>query len=137
MYGYVVDIIKSKKQINYKLKINDKLILVSEDLIEKKLENVPVEHNSSSKVKITFNHDFYPEIMIRHLTKDEALQELDAYIDKAICNKSKLIKIIHGKNGGILRKATSEFLKACPYVESFRLGYPHEGSYGVTIVKLK
>ena len=56
---------------------------------------------------------------------------------KAIKNNVKDIKIIHGKNGGILRKAVHDYLKHNKHVETFRLGNYYEGSYGVTIIKLK
>ena len=49
----------------------------------------------------------------------------------------KNIKIIHGRNGGVLRKAVHEYLKHNKNVESYRLGNYYEGSYGVTIIKLK
>lgn len=79
---------------------------------------------------------FNNELMLRHQTKDEALDNLDRFINQAIVNKASIIKIVHGKHGGILRNAVHEYLKESKYISSFRLGYIHEGSYGVTIAYL-
>lgn len=75
--------------------------------------------------------------MIRHQTVDEALENLEKFIDNAICNNVKIVKIIHGKNGGILRREVHKFLDNSPYVKEHRLGGYYEGSYGVTIAFLK
>lgn len=75
--------------------------------------------------------------MLRHQTKEEAIAHLDQFIDHAICNNIKQIKIIHGKNGGILRKSIHKYLLQHPNVKEHRLGGYYEGSYGVTIAFLK
>lgn len=76
------------------------------------------------------------EIMLRHKTKEEAMYELDKFMNKVICNKLPRIKIIHGRSGGILRKAVHEYLESSPYVSSYSLGLYHEGGLGVTIAYL-
>ena len=77
------------------------------------------------------------EIMIRHQTVDEAIENVEKFIDNAICNNVKIVKIIHGKKGGILRKEVHKYLENNPNVKEHRLGGYYEGSYGVTIVFLK
>ena len=91
-----------------------------------------------TSISFTLNKssNFDTELMLRHQTKDEALDNLDKFIYQALVNKVSIIKIVHGKHGGILRNAVHEYLKESKYVSSFRLGYPHEGSYGVTIAYL-
>lgn len=135
--GKILDIKQNKNEILYKVKINNKNIFVFDNNIEKEIEYK--ENKSKSKINIITNNNipFNNELMIRHLTKLEALDEIERFIDKALINNSKIIKIVHGKSGGILRKLTHDYLKNCEYVKDFRLGYPHEGSYGVTIVTLK
>ena len=135
--GTIVDINNSNNDLIYKVNINNKNTFINENMIEKSL---PI-NNSKTKITVTIttnkNDEFIPEIMIRHLTESEALIEIDRFIDKALIHNSKIIKIIHGKSGGILRKATHNYLNNCPYVKNYRLGYPHEGSYGTTIIFLK
>lgn len=107
------------------------------------LDNISIlnEYTPKSVYSVTFevNHnlDIPNEIMLRHKTKEEAMYELDKFIDKAISNNLPRIKIIHGKNGGVLRKAAHEYLENSPYVSSYSLGLYHEGGLGVTIAYLK
>lgn len=77
------------------------------------------------------------EIMLRHMTKDEAILALDRYIDQALVQKLGRIKIIHGRHGEVLKKAVHEYLANSPYVESFDLALYGEGDVGVTIAILK
>ena len=114
---------------------NDKFVKVDlNNIIHTKQKN-----NEKKDIKISVQISSPPidEIMIRHQTVDEALANLDKFIDNAICNNVKIVKIIHGKNGGILRKEVHKYLDNSPYVKEHRLGGYYEGSYGVTIAFLK
>ena len=75
--------------------------------------------------------------MVRHQTVEEALFNVDSFIEEALYRNVKVVKIIHGKHGGILRNAVHKYLKENQNVNSYRLGNYFEGSYGVTIVSLK
>ncbi len=121
----------------YIVSINCKLVTVLKDLVEK--ENDIVQLNNRSKVTYKLNLDlnFKNEIMLRHKTKEEAIYELDKFIDSAIINKVTIIRIIHGKNGGILREAVHDYLKNNKRVESYKLAGYFEGQFGVTIANLK
>lgn len=127
--------IKKISNKNVSILYNDKLIKSNINNIEKS-NNIPKE-KENFKVNVNISSPPVDEIMIRHLTVDEALLNLDKFIDNAICNNVKIIKIIHGKNGGILRKAVHKYLEESPYVKEHRLGGYYEGSYGVTIAFLK
>lgn len=78
-----------------------------------------------------------PEIHLRGMTVDEALDALDRFIDRAVLTNLSQIYVIHGKGTGTLRRTLSEYLKNHPEVESLRLGNWNEGGAGVTIAKLK
>ena len=65
----------------------------------------------------TVKENISNEIMLRHKFKDEAIAELDKYIDQALVEKLGRIRIIHGRHGGILRNAVHEYLKNHPYVK--------------------
>lgn len=135
--GYILDIsLKNNKNI-YTININNKKVKVCENEIEK--TNYPINNNSRNKnVSFDYNYkSFIPEIMIRHENVDIAMYNVENFLNEALQNKVKEIKIIHGRSGGILRKAVHEYLKHNKNVEDFRLGNYFEGSYGVTIVKLK
>lgn len=77
------------------------------------------------------------ELNIIGLHVDEALDELDLYIDKAIMAHRKSFKIIHGFGTGALRKAVWEYLKNCKYVKEFNYGGEFDGGMGSTNVTLK
>ena len=76
------------------------------------------------------------EIMLRHKYKDDAIKELDKYLDQAIVAKLGRVRIIHGKHGGVLRQAVHDYLKEHPFVKEFYIADYHEGGIGVTIAIL-
>ena len=78
-----------------------------------------------------------PEIHLRGMTVDEALEALDRFIDQAVLANLGQIYVIHGKGTGTLRRTLSDYLKNHPEVDSLRLGNWNEGGAGVTIAKLK
>ena len=129
--GKIVNI--SKQYIT--ILANDKIVKLKKEQIEKIKE--PTNISKDIKVNVQLSSPPIDEIMIRHQTVEEALSNLDKFIDNAICNNVKIVKIIHGKNGGILRKEVHKYLENYPYVKEHRLGGYYEGSYGVTIAFLK
>ena len=141
IYGVITDIkIKTNKKIFY-INIQNKNVIVEENNIEKVQKNN--FKNNNQKISIdnsiydNYNNTFFPEITIRHQTLDIAMYNVENFLNEALQNNVKNLKIIHGRSGGILRKAVHEYLKHNKNVESFRLGNYYEGSYGVTIIKLK
>ncbi len=78
-----------------------------------------------------------PEILLIGKTVDEALQELDKYLDDAYLSHLSSVRIVHGKGTGALRNAVHSHLKKLPYVASFNLGEYGEGDAGVTICNFK
>lgn len=76
------------------------------------------------------------EIHLRRLTTDEALLELDNYLDDAFMAGLVLVRVIHGKGTGTLRQTVREQLANHSLVKSYRAGEYGEGGAGVTIVEL-
>ncbi len=83
------------------------------------------------------NREVSGEIDIRGMASDEALLELDRYIDNAIVSGLETVRIIHGKGTGVLRQSVGTHLRSHKAVKSFRLGTFGEGENGVTIAELK
>lgn len=114
---------------------NNKNVKTTIDKIQK------LEKKITKKPQVTVSVQTFSkpqdEIMIRHQTVDEAIENVEKFIDNAICNNVKIVKIIHGKKGGVLRKEVHKYLENNPNVKEHRLGGYYEGSYGVTIVFLK
>ena len=86
---------------------------------------------------ISSESNMSPEIHLRGMTVDEALEELDRFIDRAVLANLPQIYVIHGKGTGTLRRTLSDYLKKHGEIESLRLGNWNEGGAGVTIAKLK
>ena len=78
-----------------------------------------------------------PEINLIGKTVDEALMELDKYLDDAYLAHLKTGRIVHGKGTGALRKAVQNHLKKQKYVKSYHLGEFGEGDAGVTIAEFE
>ncbi|MBR3929346.1 MAG: endonuclease MutS2 [Clostridia bacterium] len=77
------------------------------------------------------------ECDIRGMTVEEALVQVDLFIDGALLNQLKQVSVIHGKGTGALRSGIHSHLKRHPAVSEFRLGRFGEGEDGVTILTLK
>lgn len=103
-----------------------------------RLSNKKIPDNNKINIKYTLkSENFSDEIMLRHQTVEVALYNLDIFISDAIAHRIKRVRIIHGRHGGILRKAVHEYLKSSQYVDKYQLADYFEGSYGVTIAYLK
>ena len=114
---------------NIKIKIEkDKIALLPEDFI-------PPKRNIRSSITVCTD-SVSNEIMLRHKLKEDAITELDKYIDQALVAKLGRVRIIHGRHGGVLRDAVHEYLQTHPYVKSFEIADYSEGGIGVTIAIL-
>ena len=95
------------------------------------------DKSSKSNITISVSNKIVPnEIMLRHKLKEEAIYELDKYIDSAIVAKLGRVRIIHGKHGGVLRKAVHEYLNTHPLVKEYHIADYSEGGLGVTVAIL-
>ena len=74
---------------------------------------------------------------VRGMALDEAMAEVDQYLDEAVLAGLNEVTIVHGKGTGILREGLQRYLKTNGHVKSFRRGVYGEGEDGVTIVQLK
>ncbi len=95
-----------------------------------------VQHSSSTIVKRVQKVQ-KTEIDLRGQTVEQALMELDRFMDGAMLSGMNIVHCIHGKGTGALRKAIHEHLRHHKQVRTFRLGVYGEGEDGVTIIELK
>ncbi|MBC7345899.1 MAG: endonuclease MutS2 [Clostridia bacterium] len=87
-------------------------------------------------VSVVSESEVASSLTVRGLTTEEALHEVDKYLDAAILAGLSTVTVIHGKGEGILRTAIHRYLDRHPYVKSYRLGGQGEGGSGVTVVNL-
>lgn len=76
-------------------------------------------------------------IDMRGYRVEEALDELDKYLDDACIAGVSQVTIVHGKGTGALRTAIHEYLRKHPHVSKFRIGEYGEGDSGITVVEIK
>ncbi len=74
---------------------------------------------------------------VRGMRADEALAQIDKFLDDALLSGLREVQIIHGKGTGALRAAVTDFLRGHAEVAEFRLGHAGEGGAGVTVVHLR
>lgn len=133
----IVVVINKKKQT---CEINVGEIRVSSkfsDLYQPRKEKK--DKNTAVSVRIDRANFTAPETQINVIGKntDEALKDVEEFLDRAVVNNINEVKIIHGVGLKILSKAIHEFLRKDPRVAEFRFGKYGEGEHGVTFVTLK
>lgn len=82
------------------------------------------------------NRSVSGEVDLRGMASDEAILELDKYIDNAVLSGITTVTVIHGKGTGTLRKAVQAHLRSHKNIKTFRTGTFGEGENGVTIAEL-
>lgn len=112
--------------------IND-ITLIQEDTIS----GPSFQRSSAGSIKMSKSLSVSTEINLLGQTVDEAISELDKYLDDAYLAHLPSVRVVHGKGTGALRKAVHNHLKRLKYVKDFRLGEYGEGDAGVTIVTFK
>jgi DNA mismatch repair protein MutS2 len=93
--------------------------------------------NLSARRRVQSEASEAAEINVVGLTVDEALPQVDKFLDDAALAEARQVRVIHGFGQGKLRKAVAGLLEGHPHVAAFRLGAGREGGAGATIVELK
>ena len=99
--------------------------------------NPRTTRTGTGKIKMSKSASVSTEINLLGKTVDEALAELDKYLDDAYLSHMPSVRVVHGKGTGALRKAVHNYLRRQKHVASYRLGEFGEGDAGVTIVTFK
>ena len=118
--------------IRSKVSLND-LVLIEEETIS----TGKMQRSSSGKLKMSKSYSVSTEINLLGRTVDEALSELDKYLDDAYLAHLPSVRVVHGKGTGALRSAVHNYLRKNRVVKNYRLGEFGEGDAGVTIVTFK
>lgn len=111
----------------------DDLVLIDEETVS----TGKMQRTSSGRLKMSKSFSVSPEINLLGKTVDEALSELDKYLDDAYLAHLPSVRIVHGKGTGALRSAVQNYLRRNKVVKSYRQGEFGEGDAGVTIAEFK
>ncbi|MCE0454660.1 MULTISPECIES: endonuclease MutS2 [Staphylococcus] len=123
--------------------VNEEEAVVQMGIIKMKLPIEDLEKTKKKKEKPTKmvtrqnRQTIKTELDLRGYRYEEAVGELDQYIDQAVLSNYEQVYIIHGKGTGALQKAVQNHLKKHKSVKSYRGGMPSEGGFGVTVAELK
>lgn len=133
--GQVIELAKD----NVILAIGDLRSVVKLKRVEKiSNKSVPKEIRKSHGHDLTESFStFNPELDLRGRRGDEALYEMEKYLDRAVMLGLASLKIIHGKGDGILRKLIREYLRKYPHVMRLEDEHADRGGDGITYVYLK
>ncbi len=136
--GIVINPPDSKGDVTVRAGIMTVKVNISNLSIDKS-EDIPKDsaRKYSMNVKARKSQHISPEVDLRGLMVEEAIEKTDKYLDDAYLAGISPVTVIHGKGTGVLRTAIQEFLRKNPHVKSFRIGQYGEGESGVTIVELK
>ena len=91
---------------------------------------------SGKEMDLSKGQSVSAELNLLGKTTDEAVMELDKYLDEARMAHLSTVRIVHGKGTGALRKAVQQYLRRQKWIKSYRSGDFGEGDAGVTIVNL-
>lgn len=114
------------------ININDLMLIV--DGTEKKRKPKPAKYGSMYKTKLS---NVSASINVQGQNLDDALIEVDRYLDDVFIAGLETVTIIHGRGEGILKNGIRAMLKKHKSVASFHAGKYNEGGEGVTIVTMK
>jgi len=103
---------------------------------EKKVEREVPESGSTKLPDISMKSPGL-ECHLRGMRADDALAELERYLEKAYSAGLPYVRIVHGKGTGAIRKVVQEYLNTSPYVERWELAMQSEGGEGVTVAHLR
>lgn len=95
------------------------------------------QRTSAGKIKMSKSMSVSTEINLLGKTVDEAIAELDKYLDDAYMAHLNSVRIVHGKGTGALRAGVHNYLKRQKHIKSYHLAAFGEGDAGVTIVEFK
>ena len=128
----ILKIISSKSSVQVQAGIL-KLVVPLTDILK-----IKKKQNNSTKRFVSFkNANTKMEIDVRGKNSDDAINEIEIYLDKATLSGYNMVYIIHGKGTMILRQKIREYLKTSPYVLDFNDANQNEGGLGCTVVNLK
>ncbi|HRU73055.1 MAG TPA: endonuclease MutS2 [Paludibacteraceae bacterium] len=145
--------IKNQTAIGEIVDIQDKNIIVAFGQIKSKVNRSQIEKVNRSEVRRNYRTTelgkiadenlsqrklkFHPEIDMRGMRADEALQAVIYFMDDARMLGVHHVRILHGTGGGVLRQLVRDYLKTLSFVASFRDEHVQLGGSGITVVELE
>jgi DNA mismatch repair protein MutS2 len=135
--GDTAEVLAGSMRLREKLS-NMELVEIHEPQQEKSsLEKLKEKQKGTETNLRVDSEDLRAELKLIGKTTDEAVDELDRYLDEAYLNGFSHIRIIHGFGTGALRRAVQNHLKGHPHVARYTSAPQDQGGEGATVVELK
>lgn len=100
---------------------------------QKQIVNINISSNSSRDRQLNFS----PDIDVRGMKVDEALQAITYFLDDAVQFSIQRLRILHGTGNGILRENIRKYLNSYPEVKSYKDEHVQFGGAGITVIELR
>lgn len=120
-----------------KMRVKVSAVDISRSKIKEKKIDAEVPDVSSTRLPTSSMKSPGLECHLRGMRVDDALAELERYLEKAYTAGLPYVRIVHGKGTGTIRQVVQEYLNNSPYVERWELAMSTEGGEGVTVAHLK
>ncbi|SDH75621.1 endonuclease MutS2 [Alteribacillus bidgolensis] len=135
-FGQKGQILEKANNKEYQVQVGImKVNVKAEDMEKVKAE--PVKQPTRPVTSVSRNTNVKPELDLRGMRYEDAMRQVEKYLDDAVLAGYPQVHIIHGKGTGALRKGVKELLKKHPSVNQTRDGGMNEGGLGNTVVQLK
>lgn len=134
--GYIISDVDDSQTIMVQIGLI-KTKIKKTDVTKIKSDEEKTQNVKTSRIIKLRTSSLSPTIDVRGLNLDEAIMEIDKYLDDAFMSSLNEVQIIHGKGMGILRDGITQYLKRHKHIKDFRLGNFNEGGDGVTVVTFK
>lgn len=134
-YGQQGSLIRKDKNGTWEVQLGILKMKIAEADLEKVAADKKATGRVQTRVSRTRSSGVSPTLDLRGHRYEEAMYELDRYIDSALLAGYPSVTIIHGKGTGALRKGVTDYLKRNKRVKSFGYSAPNAGGDGSTVVK--
>ena len=134
--GHIIALADSKGLFTVEMGILTSRFPASDLLILEEEKVKAPKVRAASEGNMHKGYSFRPELNLLGQTVDEAIANLDKFLDDALLAHATTVRVVHGKGTGALRKGIHEHLRGLRFVKEYRLGEFGEGDAGVTVVKL-
>ncbi|MGP3640469.1 endonuclease MutS2 [Lentilactobacillus hilgardii] len=136
-YGQQGTLIRQEKNGAWEVQLGILKMQIDENDLEKAAPEKKAKQKYQTQVSRTRSSGMSPTLDLRGHRYEEAMYELDRYIDSALLAGYPSVTIIHGKGTGALRKGVTEYLRSNARIKSFGYSAPNAGGDGSTVVKFK
>ncbi|KRK79850.1 endonuclease MutS2 [Companilactobacillus nodensis] len=135
-YGQIGTIVRKDKNNQYEVQLGILKMKFSEDDLEKTDAKPEESEKKPTMVRRTKSSGLSSKLDLRGKRYEEAMTELDQYIDSALLAGYNQVTIVHGFGTGVIRKGVTKYLQRNPRVKSFGYAPASSGGSGATIVDL-